>query len=387
MIKITEKSKCSGCSACAMACPLGCISMVRDNEGFLYPKVDDEKCVHCGLCSKICPILNKNDIAVSDISAYAVINKNEEIRKNSSSGGVFSLFAGEVIRNNGVVFGASFSDDFKSVHHIVVTKIEELAKLRGSKYLQSNIDCTYQDVEFYLKKGTLVYFSGTPCQIGGLYAYLRKDYDNLITQDLICHGVPSPLVWQKYVEHRSAHAKSSVNKVSFRSKNSGWKKFSVSISFKNDTEYLCEFPSDPFMRLFLDNYCLRPSCYDCSFKGKIRQSDITLADFWGINKVLPDMDDDKGTSLVFINSEKGRKLFDTLKNNLNFNTVGIESAVKYNIAMTNSVSPPKKQNRFWIDFNKKSFNKLEKKYCKPVKASKLRIILSKIKRKILGVKK
>jgi coenzyme F420-reducing hydrogenase beta subunit len=362
--------------------------MIRDEQGFLYPEVDEKNCSNCGLCEKICPITNpiSNEKKIEDIRAYAAINSNEEIRLNSSSGGVFTLIANYVVENGGAVFGVGFDDNFNAVHKMAES-INGIEEFRGSKYVQSTIGNTYKLAKESLDQGKMVLFTGTPCQIGGLYAYLRKDYENLITQDLICHGVPSPSVWQKYVEYRSTLALASVRRISSRRKNYGWKRFSVSFSFENDTEYLCPFPRDPFMRLFLDNYCLRPSCYDCSFKGKIRQSDITLADFWGVNNVLPEMDDDKGTSLIFVNSEKGRKIFDAIKSNLNYKPTAIEYAVKYNSAMISSVKPAKKQKQFWVDFNKKSFNKLEKKYCKPVKVSKLRIILSKIKRKILGVKK
>lgn len=388
MIRITDKAKCSGCHACYNICPKNCIKMIRDEQGFLYPEVDEKNCSNCGLCEKICPIINPVSKAkkIEDINAYAAINSNEEIRLNSSSGGVFTLIANYVVENGGVVFGVGFDDNFNAVHKMAES-INGIEEFRGSKYVQSTIGNTYKLAKESLDQGKMVLFTGTPCQIGGLYAYLRKDYENLITQDLICHGVPSPSVWQKYVEYRSTLAKASVRRISSRRKTYGWKRFSVSFSFENDTEYLCPFPRDPFMRLFLDNYCLRPSCYDCSFKGKIRQSDITLADFWGVNNVLPEMDDDKGTSLIFINSEKGQKIFDAIKSNLNYKPTAIDDAVKYNSAMISSVKPAKKQKQFWVDIKNKSFNKLEKKYCKPVKVSKLRIILSKIKRKILGDKK
>lgn len=383
MIDIVEKSKCSGCHACYSACPQNCIQMESDKQGFLYPKVDKETCINCGLCNKVCPITNPKNKQknIEDIQVYAAINNNEEIRLNSSSGGIFTLIANYVVENDGVVFGVGFDENFNAVHKMA-DSINRIEEFRGSKYVQSVVGETYKQVKTKLKEGRLVLYTGTPCQIGGLYAYLQKDYDNLITQDLICHGAPSPGVWGKYVEYRSTLAKASVRRISSRHKCYGWKRYSVSFSFENDTEYLCPFPRDPYMRLFLDNYCLRPSCYDCSFKGEIRNSDITLADFWGIQNILPEMDDDKGTSLIFVNSNKGRKIFDAIKSNLNYKPTAIEGAVKYNSSMTCSVKPAKKQKQFWVDFNKNGFNKLEKKYCKPVKTSKIKKLLSKIKHKI-----
>ena len=386
MIEIVEKNKCSGCHACYSVCPKNCIQMVSDEQGFLYPKVDKETCINCGLCNKVCPITNtkykqKN---IENIQVYAATNNNEEIRLSSSSGGIFSVLANYVIENGGAVFGAGYDEKFNVIHKIA-EDANSITEFCGSKYVQSVVGETYKQVRDKLKEGILVLYTGTPCQIGGLYSYLQQDYGNLITQDLICHGAPSPSVWQKYVEYRTTLAKASVRRISSRHKYYGWKRYSVSFSFENDTEYLCPFPHDPYMRLFLDNYCLRPSCYDCSFKGENRNSDFTLADFWGVQNILPEMDDDKGTSLIFVNSEKGRKIFNAIKKDLNYRNIGIEDALKYNPSMIKSAMPPKKMKQFWLDFNVLDFNKITKKYCKPVKTSKIKKLLSKIKHKIIGV--
>ena len=239
MIKVEEKSRCSGCHACSNACPKNCIQMTSDEEGFWYPQVDKEKCINCGLCEKVCPIIHKwqpDDSRTT--TAMAAINLNEEIRLKSSSGGIFTLIAEEIIKQGGVVFGAALTDDFRSVHHIYVDNTDDLEKLRGSKYVQSKIGDTYKQAKDYLDSGRKVLFTGTPCQIGGLYSYLRTPYENLFTQDIICHGVPSPMVWEKYIEGHERKASSKTNIVTFRNKANGWKAYSVFIGFDNYKEYL-----------------------------------------------------------------------------------------------------------------------------------------------------
>lgn len=358
------KSKCTGCHACANICPQKCISMAADNEGFLYPVINTELCINCGLCEKVCPIVNGKTAANErEVRAYAAINKNEEIRLNSSSGGIFTLIAENVLDKDGVVFGAAFDKDFDVIHTYAKTK-DKLEQFRGSKYVQSVIGKTYKQAKEFLEQGRTVLFTGTPCQIGGLYSYLGKDYANLITQDLICHGVPSPMVWRKYLEYREKISRVSARRISFRRKDCGWKKFSVSCEFTNDTEYLSELTEDPYMQAFLHNLCLRPSCYDCAFKTKHRQADITLADFWGIQYIAPEMDDDKGISLLIVNSEKGEQILEEFKNNLILQKVDLSEAIKYNSAMITSVSLPKNRTKFMSDIWHQSFDKTAKKYCK-----------------------
>ena len=308
MLEIDNKSLCSGCHACANACPQNCIQMISYEEGFWYPQVDKDNCIECGLCEKVCPILHKWQSDENRLTtAMAAINLNEEIRLKSSSGGIFTLIAEEIINQGGVVFGAAFANDFRSVHHIFVDNTKDLEKLRGSKYVQSKIGDTYKQAKDFLDGGRMVLFTGTPCQIGGLYSYLRKPYENLFTQDIICHGVPSPMVWKKYVDEREKKAASTTQRMFFRHKKYGWKTFAVLFEFLNSTVYMKNLHDDSFMRAFLSNLCLRPSCYNCSFKSIKRQADITLADFWGVQNELPEMDDDKGTSLVLVHSVKGEK--------------------------------------------------------------------------------
>lgn len=363
MIIIDSKASCSGCYACVSICPQNCIEMNIDREGFWYPKIDAASCSDCGFCKKVCPIIHKwkSDDNYSTV-AYSAINKNEEIRFQSSSGGIFTLLAKEIIKQGGVVFGASFSDDFKEVKHIFVDNIENLDKLRGSKYVQSEIGDTYKQAKSFLDTGRKVLFTGTPCQIGGLHSYLRKKYDNLLTQDLICHGVPSPIVWKKYVEEREQIAASKTQRMFFRHKKYGWKTYAVLFEFANNTAYIKRFNEDVFMRAFLSNACLRPSCYNCSFKSIHRQADITLADFWGIQDIMPEMDDDKGTSLVLIHSQSGKLLFDAIYEQIDFSHVSCDEAIKYNSAAIKSCSQFTKRDVFFRYINKIGVEFAVKKY-------------------------
>ena len=387
MNKVEEKSRCSGCHACANACPKNCIQMISDEEGFRYPQVDKEKCINCGLCEKVCPIIHKwqpDDSRTT--TAMAAINLNEEIRLKSSSGGIFTLIAEEIINQGGVVFGAAFADDFRSVHHICVDNTDDLEKLRGSKYVQSKIGDTYKQAKDFLDSGRKVLFTGTPCQIGGLYSYLRKPYENLFTQDIICHGVPSPMVWEKYVDEREKKAASKTQRMFFRHKKYGWKTFAVLFEFSNNTAYIKNLREDSFMRAFLTNTCLRPSCYDCSFKTVKRQADITLADFWGIQNVLPEMDDDKGTSLVLVHSDKGQQMLKILSDRMNCKPVDCDVVEKYNSAGIKSCQKNSNRDSFISEIVSADFESTVHKYTKPPFSKRIRSFLGRIKHKIIHQK-
>lgn len=361
MVNIINKKNCTGCHACFNICPQKCIAMESDKEGFWYPIMDTDKCIDCGLCEKVCPILNKEEIR-NEPYAYACINKDEEIRMESSSGGIFTLIAEQVIDNGGVVFGAAFNKELDVVHSFV-ERNHELSRFRGSKYVQSRIEDTYKITENYLKEGRQVLFSGTPCQIGGLKSYLRKDYNNLLTIDNVCHGVPSPRVWRKYLKYHSELDCSSVEKVNFRFKNPGWKQYSLKLTYDNSNTRQIRRNNDLYMKAFLKDICLRPSCYTCEFKTLHRQSDITLADFWGIQNVSPEMDDDKGTSLIFINSTKGQSMLEQIKGSTLYNEVDINKAVAYNTAAIKSAKYNPRRDSFFAELDKKSFNQLIKEYC------------------------
>lgn len=384
MLHIDKKTNCTGCHACAVSCPKNCIEMVADEEGFLYPRIDSTKCIDCGKCEKICSVLNKNTHENKSLQlGYAAYNMDETIRLNSSSGGIFTLLAKCIIHSGGIVVGAAMAEDCKSVRHIIVNSVDDLDKLRGSKYVQSTVGDTYKIVKQTLDAEKKVLFTGTPCQVGGLLSYLGKNYENLYTQDFICHGVPSPSVWKEYVNLREKAAGAVARRTLFRHKKYGWKGFSVLFEFSNDTEYLKDLHHDLFLRGFLANIYLRPSCYQCAFKTADRQSDITLSDFWGIQKIIPEWNDDKGISFVWIHSNKGNELFHSIIEQITFLPVKVSDALKSNSAALNSPSEPKQRKLFFDHLGRRSFASNIKKYSKqPIKKS-IRVFLGKIKRKLL----
>lgn len=358
MIHIKNAENCSGCSACASVCPRSCITLELDHEGFLYPHIDTNKCIDCGKCVDICPINNPVSVETIKPQAFAAWNQNEEIRKNSSSGGMFTLLAEKILKDGGAVFGASLTENFRAVHHIQVENTDDLKYLRGSKYLQSVTGDSYIQAKNCLDEGKPVLFTGTPCQIAGLHAYLGKDYPLLYTQDIICHGVPSTKVWGRYVDYRESEANSKTQGLFFRHKEQGWKKFSVQFEFENCSKYRETLRKDLFMRGFLADLYLRPSCHKCAFKGITRTADITLADFWGVNKLEPEMDDDQGTSLVLIHSKKGYRLFEAVKEQLKYKSIDLESAVAANSAAITSAKPHKNREGFFLHLEKEPFPKL-----------------------------
>ena len=354
MITIKDKKDCCGCHACVTVCAKHCITMQEDNEGFLYPVVDKEACTDCGLCEKVCPVIHQ-DAPHEPISSYIAINRNEEIRLQSSSGGIFTLLAEKVISEGGVVFGARFDAAWNVIHAWTDT-IEGLAAFRGSKYVQSRIGDTYREAREFLKQGRKVLFSGTPCQIAGLNKYLRKEYDNLLTVDFICHGVPSPGVWRRYLDElrEELRAERGVGKnsvpssidelpvitgVSFRDKTNGWKKFGFRLRYtaseaasntvsasaiKEEKVFLQPFEENPFMQGFLADIYLRPSCYVCPAKSGKSGSDITIADAWGMDNFAIEYDDDKGACYVLENTEKGTiyaRIFSFKQHAVNINVI------------------------------------------------------------------
>lgn len=310
MIQIIDKENCCGCASCASICPKHCITMAADSEGFLYPNVNRETCIDCGLCEKVCIELHPFEKS-EPLSVFAAINKNEEIRLKSSSGGIFYIVAEKIINEGGVVFGARFDENWQ----VIIDYTEDLKGIEafmGSKYVQARVEYAYKDAKRFLLEGRKVLFSGTPCQIAGLNKFLQKKYDNLLTVDFICHGTPSPKVWNMYLNEVIEKIK-YISSVEFRNKKKGWKNFSFNLRYnQEDRTYsvFSPFQRNPYMKAFLQDIILRPSCYNCKVKGCSSKSDITIADFWGIHSVFPEMDDDKGTGLVLINSEKGKYSLD-----------------------------------------------------------------------------
>lgn len=382
MIEIIDKTKCCGCHACYNVCPKTAIEMAVDEKGFKYPRIDETKCIGCNLCEKVCPILNKKEVVNEPVS-YACYNKNEVVRKDSSSGGIFTLLAEKILEKNGIIYGASFNNEWL-VEHIRIDNKNDLYKLRTSKYLQSSINDTYKQAKKDLDENRLVLFTGTPCQVNGFISYLNgKQYDNLYTQDIICHGVPSPKVWKKYLNYREKLDGQHPMRINFRQKDDGWNLFALLLQYSNNA-YKTNHDDDLFMQAFLRNACLRDSCYNCSFKSKNRQTDITLADFWGVENIVPQFNDDKGTSLVIVNTKKGQKLFDDIKDHMIYQESDFEESLRPNPSMYKSVAKPKNQEYFFANLNKLDFDELVEKYTiKPKPATTIRRVLSKIKRIIM----
>lgn len=379
MISIQTKEKCCGCSACVQRCPKQCISLREDEEGFLYPKVSTEMCISCGLCEKVCPVHNQTG-GREPLAVYAAKNPDLDVRKRSSSGGIFTLLAERTIEQGGVVFGACFDDKWSVVHQCAETK-SELAKFRGSKYVQSRVGETFRQTEALLKQGRKVLYSGTPCQIAGLRLYLRNDWDNLLTVDFICHGVPSPGVFRTYLrdELKKAAQKGGkkntvlppciplvtendglgnreveIKSINFRDKRNGWKKFGFALVLSKafaageKNSVLLSYESlnkNSFLRGFLRDLYLRPSCYACPVRRLKSGSDVTIGDFWGIASLAPELDDDEGVSAVIINTENGKKVVQGL--NMSLQTLPYSELAKRNPALINSAALPKSRSKFF----------------------------------------
>ena len=352
MINVVVKSNCCGCGACAQICLKGCISLQPDGEGFLYPAVDAAACVECGLCERVCPILQsgKTD-AQEPIDVFAAFGKDEKIRERSSSGGIFSLLAEWVLAQGGVVFGAAFEADF-SVRHVRIDTIDALDKLRGSKYVQSRTENTYQEAKLALEQGRKVLYSGVGCQVTGLKCFLGKEYENLLTVDVICHGVPSPKVWQKYLQCCEEKRNSCLTKVSFRNKRQGWHNYETEQCFQNGQIQRFAHGKDPYIKMFLSEICLRPSCHSCHFRKGKSGADLTLGDAWGIEKWMPEMDDDRGTSVVFVNSPKGQMLWNEVQTQTVSKQADLAIVVKNNSSYEKSVKPHPSRMRFFRALNK-----------------------------------
>lgn len=348
MIKITDKSKCCGCSACAQRCPKQCIKMQQDAEGFFYPKVDASVCIDCHLCERVCPVINQG-AERKPLEVFAAKCSNDDIRTQSSSGGLFTLLAEQTIEQGGVVFGARWDEEWNVRHDYTETK-EGIVKLRSSKYLQSVIGDSYLKAEKFLKEGRKVMFTGTPCQIAGLKHFLRKDYDNLLAVEVICHSVPSPGVWQRYLSeklHSLSWKKADISHITFRDKRTGWKGYSFAIENKKGEGYTELGSKNAFMRGFLADLYTRPSCHACPAKQLKSGSDITLGDFWGIESLMPEIDDNHGVSAVLANTDRGRKALNDLQ--MRMYPLSYEELIKRNPALIRSVAEPKNRAEFFKD--------------------------------------
>lgn len=346
------KDKCCGCGACFQICPVKCIEMIPDYDGFKYPTVDKNKCIRCGKCNSVCPVNNIPHEQVH-LEYYCAKSKSDEYLKYSSSGAIFAEIAKYVLSQKGVIFGAAFNEKFE-LEHTSITSIDDLPKLLGSKYVQSDTRNTYCEVREHIKNGRLVMYCGTPCQIDGLKRFLstRENSDRLILVDFVCHGVPSPKLWKKYLQYREDIAEGKLQTVNFRQKETGWETYSMSMHFENGTEYLCHRDKDMYLSLFINSYTLRDSCYQCKFKVDKHAGDLTIADFWQVKKVFPELDTRDGVSLVFINTKKGKRIFNEIKENLNATEVTRENALLDNKSAKYQSLKPSKRYKIYRNIDK-----------------------------------
>ncbi len=355
-IILCSQEKCTGCSACVNSCPLDCIEMHMDEEGFLFPVIDEEKCKKCGICVNSCPVITASDLANNlEPDVYVCWNKNSEARKSSSSGGVFPLIAQSIIQKGGVVFGVMYDDRF-NVHHCIATTEAECRQFYGSKYVQSNVGNVLRQVKLHLKSGKHVLFSGTPCQVAGLYSYLKKDYEKLLTCDFSCHGVPSPGVFVDYLQWQAKRYKSSISTVNFREKR-GDNSFNLLIKFSSQKKYLRNLNADEFYRGFLRNILLRKSCYQCIFASVPRRSDITLGDFHGIEKLDRKYkgSESKGISLVLLNNNKGKFVFEEIEDKLIYEKRTLNEASYYNRLLLENIRVPAKRKCFFERYQQNGY--------------------------------
>lgn len=354
---LNHKELCSGCGACIDRCPKQCISFKEDGEGFLYPVVNEGACIDCGLCLKICPFIRENyNRSKSSFvlpKIYAAKHKVNEIRRFSTSGGVFTALSDYVLANNGVVCGAIFDSQTQTVKHIIATTYRERDRMKGSKYVQSDLKNIFLKLKFLLLKKVLVLFSGTPCQTAGLYAYLGKDYENLYVIDILCHSVPSPLILGDILKQYTLHA----DDISFRDKSIGWRdSYNFCIKYE-DGKVAAD---STYLSLFFKGLINRPSCYNCRFANIKRPSDITIGDYWNIKNVDASFEDALGVSCILVNSEKGNSLLSFVEDKLFIIETSLKPALQ--ICMQHPITCPSARKFFWKDYYEKGINYVVNEY-------------------------
>ena len=367
MIIITDKANCCGCNACGDVCPKDSITFKTDIEGFWYPEVNMETCIDCHLCEKVCPIINIKEIKKNDYPqpahTIAAIHKNMRVRWDSTSGGAYSALAETMLEEGGYISGAIYNEGFTGVHNYVTNKPEDLEKLRSSKYLQSNAEGLFKQIKELLIKGEKVLACGTPCQMAALRSFLRKDYENLIIVDFICRGVNSPKVYRAYLDSLEKKYGSKVVYVKAKNKELGWRNLTRKVGFENGQSYYGVLMEDDFRRGYHTNVFCRPSCYSCQFKGFPRIADITIADFWGIEKVDRNLDNNIGTSMVLLNSKKGESYFEKCVHKLEFKETLLDSVLSGNKAIFQPISTSILDRKaFFKDLDDNGFDYVVQKY-------------------------
>ena len=357
-----NKENCCGCTACRNICQTSAIKMVEDQEGFLYPEIDRLLCIDCGLCRKVCPFLTNVIIneRLQEPLVYAVKQKDNQVRMNSTSGGVYTEISNLTFKASGYVYGVKFDEEFKVVHSRAID-VEERNKFRGSKYVQSNLKNTFKQIQSDLNAGQGVLFTGTGCQVAGLRKFLedtKTDIDKLITNDIICHGTPSPLLWDDYLKFIQKNR--NLKAYTFRFKERGWHGYNVKVDFTDGKTKINTPDVKVFANFFGSDLALRPSCYHCKFTNLQRTSDIMIGDFWGIEKIMPEIDDGKGISLVLINTLKGKKVFEEIKDNLDVWESNTQECLQPNLIRP--TRRPQRRDQFWEDYYYKGFEFIAKKY-------------------------
>lgn len=371
-MEICNHSLCTGCGMCLNLCPHYAINMKKDKYGFLYPNIDSEKCAGCELCRSKCPANNTFDEQTEKV-VYAAWNKKKSLRRNSTSGGIFSALSEGIINNEGIVIGCAWDKGY-ATHHICVERSTDLYRLRGSKYVQSNIGYVYASAKKYLQSGKEVLFSGTPCQIHALRSYLGKDYDKLLTIDVICHGVPPYDMFKRYIDEVTDGNVHNIKSIHLRYKKPCWSFGSVRIEFGNKKLYKIPTVVDAYFNLFNFKYSLRESCHYCKYANLKRVSDITLGDFWGYEpKNFKMRNYDAGVSCVLLNTKKGTHYFNSISKKLVLDEERLENVVRSNKSLSKPSDAPGDCQKFWQDYlNGISISELNRKYIKsPYKIPKM----------------
>lgn len=351
-----DKSLCCGCGACELICPHGCISMEFDQEGFLYPILSEDDCTQCGLCRIHCPIVNETRNA-SVLASYGLIHKDKNVTDDSASGGAFTAIAEYVLSRKGVVFGCTFNENIEAVT-VAVEKLEDLHILRGSKYVQCNTNKQYRIIKEVLESGRYVLYCATPCQIAGLKSYINKEYEKLILVDLFCHGTPSPGLFKKYINWLSKKHNANVTEYSFRDKRYGW---GTRGHYCANREFVL-YASDPYYYSFLDGRTYRPVCYKCNYATTNRTGDITVGDFWGVEKHYPNIPTSNGVSAVLINTQKGQKIFKNIKDHVYWFDTTFENISSHNEQLIKPTGKYVKRDEVYFYINKWTFERLANRY-------------------------
>ena len=378
----TDKKDCCGCTACKSICSKKAITMQPDEEGFLYPIINKVLCVECGMCKTVCPLQKEVNLQchLSKPLIYALKHKSEEVIMSSSSGGAYTAISDYALNTSGNIYGVQFNKDF-TVHHVKASTKNGRDAFKGSKYVQSDLGDVLLEVKRDLVAGRTVLFTGTPCQTAGLSMFLESvDTTNLILNDIICHGTPSPLIWREYVKFIKRKYNSNLKAYTFRFKEKGWRGYNVKVVFEDGKIKLNSRDIKIYVKIFSSALALRPSCYYCKFANMNRPSDITIGDFWGIEKCMPEMDDNKGVSLVIVNTVKGEKVFEQIKASICFKQSNPADCLQYNLQQP--TKQPLKRDQFWKDYQTKGFVYVSKKYIGYGSLGRIKSLVAKILRRI-----